>query len=239
MSTAALCQAVWSGGLAEVQHILKHNPNIDMDALDDSSLTPLLLAVGKIRKPIIPVLLAHGASVNGPVGAWRTPLQKACGTCQADIVSLLLEHGADVNATTAKYRTTPLSRACRRYRNSSIVELLLAHGAAVNGADTDESTPLQEAINFSEFDTVSLLLEYGAVVDATTAEEKKTPLTLACKSKNKLGTVELLLNAGAAVNGADDNEITPLQQACSSEYGGPRYCVSITSTWSGCRCNNS
>ena len=70
MNTAALFQAVESSDLAEVQRILKHNPDIVVDALGQYRLTPLLVAIKNKQKPIVEVLLAHGAAANGPVGAF-------------------------------------------------------------------------------------------------------------------------------------------------------------------------
>ena len=139
MNTADLLQAVESGDLAEVQRILKRNPDVDVDALRVDALrvmcTPLLKAIEKKHKPIIEVLLHHGAAVNGPVGPFTTPLQKACSSNRADIVSLLLEHGADVDAMTARFRQTPLSLACGLKTNLGIIQLLMNAGADVNGGD--------------------------------------------------------------------------------------------------------
>ena len=63
------------------------------------------------RKPIVEVLLAHGASVDGPVGAFLTPLQQACyeDSLNKDIVNFLLEQGADVDGTTVYVSKTPLT----------------------------------------------------------------------------------------------------------------------------------
>ena len=87
MNAESLSQAVKSGDLAQVQRILKHNPNIEVDALGQYSRTPLLRAIDKKQKPIIEVLLAHGAAVNGPVGASRkiicssTPWEHSSSFC--------------------------------------------------------------------------------------------------------------------------------------------------------------
>ena len=98
MNTESLFEAVESGDLAQVQRFLENNPGIEVDALGGGSYTPLLWAILKKHKPIIELLLAHGAAVNGPVGAFATPLQWACisNTARSDIVSLLIEHGAAV-----------------------------------------------------------------------------------------------------------------------------------------------
>ena len=141
MNAAALFQAVESGDLGEVQRILEHNPNVEVDALRVDAFygtcTPLIVAIRNSHKTIVELLLAHGAAVNGPVGASRTPLLHACESNRArsDIVSLLLEHGADVDAMTARFRQTPLSLACGLKTNLGIIQLLMNAGADVNGGD--------------------------------------------------------------------------------------------------------
>ena len=70
MNAAALFEAVQHIDLAEVQRILKHNPDIVVDALGQYRRTPLLIAIKNKQKPIVEVLLAHGAAANGPVGAF-------------------------------------------------------------------------------------------------------------------------------------------------------------------------
>ena len=58
---------------------------------------------------------------------------------------------------------------------------------------------------------VTMLREHGAV-DAPTAEERESLLTLACRLDSNLGVVQLLINAGADVNGGD-GAFAPLHYA--------------------------
>ena len=80
MNAAALFRVVESGDLTRVRRFLENNPDIEVDALDQSRYTPLLTAITHTRKTIVELLLAHGAAVNGPVGAPVTPLQRACNS---------------------------------------------------------------------------------------------------------------------------------------------------------------
>ena len=97
----------------------------------------------------------------------------------------------------------------------AIVEVLLAHGASVNGRDGVHRTPLQLACQSGNSGIVSFLLDHGANVEGTTARERKTPLTLACTSDTNLGIAQLLLNAGAHVNGGN-SVLSPLHAAAHS-----------------------
>ena len=166
----ALYGAAESGDLFEVQRILKDNPGIEVDAVNDIGDTPLSIAVGRSYKDIIEVLLAHGAAVNGRVGARYAPLQKACFSDKADIVSLLIEHGADVDATTVDDRRTSLTIACRKYSNLGIVQLLINAGADVNGGD-GVIAPFHWAAYTRNTEAIELLIQSGADVNILSTEE--------------------------------------------------------------------
>ena len=113
---------------------------------------------------------------------------------------------------------TPLNWAILDDHKNIVEVLLLAHGAAVNGVDGADNTPLQEACDLIPInaDIVKLLLEQEADVDGMTEDDRRTPLTIACYSENNLGIIQLLLNAGADVNGAG-GELAPLHLA--SHFG--------------------
>ena len=185
-----LWEAVWSGDLAEVQRILKHNPNITVDALNYDGRTPLLEAIMYSHKPII----VRGNKKRG--------------------VLLLLS----LAWTALESWFHPVIE--KDYK--SIVEFLLDHGAAVNGLVDAYRTPLQQTCDSyrARSDIVSLLLEHGADVEATTARERRTSLTLACRKKefgnSNLGIAQLLINAGADVNGVGGGGIAPLHAASRS-----------------------
>ena len=107
--------------------------------------------------------------------------------------------------------STPLLEAIQK-KHKPIVEVLLNNGAAVNGPVGAKGTPLQMACHSGKADIVSVLLEHGADVDAFSAHDRKTPLTIACSSNTTLDIVQLLINAGADVNGGA-GVIAPLHWA--------------------------
>ena len=159
------------GDLAGVKRILQSHPDInvdvffvtqsrhrwdyeDEDAWDRaqqctySNLTPVAFAVRTKETDVVEVLLAHGAAVNGPVGAYITPLQQAClpNYGCADMVKLLLDHGAHIDATIDRERRAPITIACSLYgfSNLDIIQLLINAGADVNilSPYTRHHTPL-------------------------------------------------------------------------------------------------
>ena len=167
---AELFQAVKSGDLAQVQRLFE---TPDVDALDQYSGTPLLEAIQHSHTPIVEILLAHGAAVNGPVGAYRTPLQQACYSEKADIVSLLIEHGLAVDGTTHDDRITPLTLACWPNTPLSIAQLLINAGADVNGGEW--SAPLHDAAVGGNIEALDLLIQSGADVNSLSTDDIDLP----------------------------------------------------------------
>ena len=165
---AAFFRAVESGDLAEVKRGLEQNPGIDVDSLNFHGYTALIWCIRNAHKPIVEVLLAHGAAVNGPVGAPRTPLQEACSLIsnarsRSEIVSLLLEHGAAVDAMTAVCRRTSLTLAIwYSETNLGIIQLLLNAGADVNGGG-GIIAPLHQAAFIGNTEAIDLLIQSGDV----------------------------------------------------------------------------
>jgi ankyrin repeat protein len=111
------------------------------------------------------------------------------------LCQFLIENGADVNRPLADTGETPLHAAlcvANRPKFTLIVRLLLAHGANPNCATrpgvetgcfmrdcrTYGETPLHRAAAFASEDTIQLLLDAGAAIDARDANGD-TPLSWA------------------------------------------------------------
>ena len=219
-----LLPAIANGDVAAVESFLQ-TPGVDVDFLFEGDegyrYTPLNWAIHVNHQTIVEVLLAHGAAVNGPVGAYRTPLQMACAEdlVNEDLINLLLEHGADLEATTVDDRRTSLTIACRKYSNLGIVQLLLNVGADVNGGG-GEDAPLHWAVTFENIEVIELFIEAGADVNRVSTGDDiitagSTPLHYAA-SRNQLTSLNTLLAAGADPNIANTNGRTPLHDAAWS-----------------------
>ena len=118
--------------------------NIDKDAVDKRSHTPLHLAVIHEELEAISVLIDHGANIDQPLSITKhTPLFHAveCGNFKG--ASLLLEKGANAKATNADGQTA-LNFAVRR-DDLKMVQLLLKHGVDSGAIDHDGATILQFA----------------------------------------------------------------------------------------------
>lgn len=146
----------------------------------DVSAIRFLLSRGESFDSLGPNLGLGAASFHGH---WR-------------LCEFLLEHGADPNYSQAQTGETALHAAlCSEQRSAAsnlVVKVLLAHGADPNqktkpGAETQSfmrdirtkgETPLHRAAAFAEEETIQLLLDAGAVVDAKDANGD-SPLTWA------------------------------------------------------------
>jgi ankyrin repeat protein len=99
--------------------------------------------------------------------------------------------------------------------HAALCRRLLAAGAAVNGATGRyQVTPLMCAASSASRDTVALLLEHGADVEAKNLNGS-TALHMAIRSGADLKTIELLLRSGASAQIETPNEFgyTPLRVA--------------------------
>lgn len=75
--------------------------NADVNATDNSGLTPLHFAAGANGTPsknVVEFLLANKADVNAKANDGTTAMHYAASWGDKDVVELLLTHGADVNA---------------------------------------------------------------------------------------------------------------------------------------------
>jgi ankyrin repeat protein len=94
---------------ARVIDYLIADKSTDIEAVNVSNETALMLAAYRNRKDTVEKLIARGAEVNRP--GW-TALHYAASVDARPIVSLLLEHAAYIDAQSPN-KTTPLMMAAR------------------------------------------------------------------------------------------------------------------------------
>ncbi|KAM9792054.1 ankyrin repeat and SOCS box protein 10 isoform 1-T1 [Syngnathus typhle] len=140
-----------------------------------------------------------------------TPLHITAGRGFTECLKLLLQRGANVDL--APGGITALHESCVRCEPECI-RLLLVHGADANAVSDDGHMPLHLCSNPESFECAKHLLQYGAAINARTADEDDTPLHVAARN-GLTDHVELYLRYGASADKKNHEGLTPLNAACS------------------------
>ncbi|CAG8222257.1 unnamed protein product [Penicillium nalgiovense] len=203
----------------------------DIDAWDSEGDSLLHM---QAREPsttsIAAYLLAQGADIEAYNSQGYTPLQCAAMSGNKPKFLFLVEQGARLDVQTAKgetllHITPPLNQDCL-----DIVETLLECRFSANATTLSGLTPLHHLV-INAFDSpypsfkqtadfLSLLLSYGANINAPTASyEAVTALHLAVTAKiPRESLVSLLIEKGASVDTRTSDGRTPLHLAAERGF---------------------
>ena len=134
-----------------------------INAVDAKKRTPLAWAVIRDDPDAVMTLLDFGADANSIDNGGNSPLGfvKSFGTCKA-----LLDAGVDINTRNTDYRRTPLHMVCRIHATVEVVDLLVQAGMCVDVRDSDQQTPLLNAVFWHHTARAKRLIEHGADVNA-------------------------------------------------------------------------
>lgn len=111
-------------GALNTARVLLGAKDVDVNALNQSGESPLMMAALQGNEAGVQVLLDRGARINQP--GW-SPLHYAASASDPRVVRVLLERGAEIDAL-APNGTTPLMMSAQ-YGSEDSVKLLLARGA--------------------------------------------------------------------------------------------------------------
>ncbi|XP_016117130.1 ankyrin repeat and SOCS box protein 2 isoform X2 [Sinocyclocheilus grahami] len=163
----ALTQACRHGHTETVKLLLKHHA--DANKATDTGLLPLHIASQHGHKEIVSLLLPITSRVRIRQSG-ISPLHLAAEHDHRIIMSLLIESGFDVNSklsqeSSARFQDQRVSAlyCAVAARNTRAADVLLKAGANPN---MDPFSPLLLAVRDGCLDTVALLLEHGAHVNA-------------------------------------------------------------------------
>ena len=204
---------------ARVNHqelaLLLLNAGADVNAASRYGLTPIHLAVQNHHVGMVRQLLEAGADTEAADGSGELPLHLAIRSGDAPVLELLLSHGAQVDARDRSYGQTALMFAVREEK-PLLARRLLEAGADVNaqsfaGEEHRRVLPSEVPVGTSQ----------GVGINRSGLPDRgmrypiigmKTPLLFATRQGN-LELVQMLVAAGADIELADANGITPLINA--------------------------
>ena len=174
MQQASLTDAVLYGDTKAVQSLIAGGA--DVNAMDETGMTPLMVAASEGRTAIARMLIAAGASVKASSKDGSDALMRAASANRVDVMKLLIAGGADANATSGGGMTALMVAAFGGYADA--VRALLASRANPNAKDSQGRTAMMAAATSGDAGTVEALIGAGgdpAIADAGGS----TPLTYA------------------------------------------------------------
>lgn len=165
--------------------------------------------VAAIRK-----LIAAGAVIDARDEGGRTALLAATHANRVEAARALIEAGADVNAKDVIHDSPYLYAGARGHLE--ILRMTLAHGADLKSTNRYGGTALIPACERGHVETVRTLIEAGVDVDHVNRLNWTALLEaiiLGDGGTRHVGIVKLLVDAGANVNLADGDGVSPLTHA--------------------------
>ena len=179
--------------MANLEEEIRLHPE-DINTTDEMGRTPLAWAACRGDDRAIVTLLSHGAKVNTMDVQHSGVVGHAADRSYVSCVRLLLEAGADPDIASAHGCEVgnPLNVAARNASDPLVLKTLLDFGANVESSGIDRMTALIHASRRDNASFATLLLEYGANINAISAAGQ-TPLTTAV-AYNSHNVLRLLLD---------------------------------------------
>ena len=198
----------------EVQRLVEQGENVN-DVDEEWKSTALHFASEYGNADICLLLLSRGANVSQTDKDGNTPLHLAAACYHVDICQLLVDHKADVTSVNNKGQT-PLHTAVLEWHKSPTLCCPLITNESVNVADHHGNCALHIAARNGDIQTVQLLVDCRADVNALN-EDGQTPLhTAAGGDKDCPELCSILLKHNAKIDAVDKDGNQPLHLACEA-----------------------
>jgi len=166
-------------------------------------------------------LLERGASIHARDSSHTTALVAAAYGNHVEVARLLVGAGADVDAKDVTEQSAYLIATSEVGDDVSLLELTLASDANVNAKDSYNGTGLIRAAHRGYVEIIRRLLETDIEIDHVNRLDWTALLEaiiLGDGGEAHTEVVRLLVNAGADVDLADGDGVTPLAHARLSGY---------------------
>ena len=125
-----------------------------------------------------------------------------------------------ININTKNGRGETLFHFAAEYKNSKPLSYIINKCENLNETDMHGEAPLHRAALKGNVESAKLLLEWGAEVDALSVRHE-SPLMYACKGKQNIDMIQLLIKHKANINLVNDEGETPLD-ICRNENASPK-----------------
>ncbi|TKW39027.1 hypothetical protein SEVIR_1G152100v4 [Setaria viridis] len=182
-------------GRAEPLLMMLHQSASDLNKLDGSGLTPVMVAVESGHVDIFRILVMVGADItirNREGKSLMSIIQQKSSEIRDCFEQILLQASL-TNTLTGQTLFRPLHYAARIGDKSSLLQLLTM-GHDPNSLDEDGFTPLMHAAASGRLDSCKILVSHGGADYSLVNERNETALSLARRSSiSSKATEEWLL----------------------------------------------
>jgi serine/threonine-protein phosphatase 6 regulatory ankyrin repeat subunit A/serine/threonine-protein phosphatase 6 regulatory ankyrin repeat subunit B len=166
---------------------------VNLNSIDSSSRTALMLSAKKGYVHVVKLLLEKGADKEKIDRAGNTALFYSIESRFTGIVRLLLDGGANYSHENNE-KMKPAAFAVK-YGSVDILKLLIEKGADINAKDCHGDTALTWAAYMGSYDSAKLLIDSGADINVVTLHDN-TPLSLARRQGHSRVAALLIEKAG-------------------------------------------
>lgn len=180
--------------------------------------SPVADAAARGDREAVKSLLKGAADVNAAQGDGMTALHWAAMNGDAELAQMLIVAGANLKATTRLGGYTAVYLAAQQ-GHAKVLEALIKGGADAKSGNANGTTPLMVASASGDVDTVRVLVEHGADVNAKDGVREQTPVMYAAAS-NRAAVIEYL--ASKSANLKQTNKVSDLSNLSreGSGFGG-------------------
>jgi ankyrin repeat protein len=171
---------VAGSGRAEPLLMMLHQSASDLNELDGSGLTPVMVAAESDHVDIFRLLVMKGAdiTIRSTEGKSVMSIIREKSSQTRDCFEQILLQASLANALTCQTEFRPLNYAARIGDTSSLLQLLKM-GHDPNALDEDGYTPLMHATASGSLDSCKILVSHGGADCSLMNERNETALSLA------------------------------------------------------------
>ncbi|UCD64963.1 MAG: ankyrin repeat domain-containing protein, partial [Candidatus Zixiibacteriota bacterium] len=208
-------------GQVEIAELLLDR-GADLEAVDGSAFTPLLISCMSNQKDIVTLLAHRGANLRAEHPAFGRAIVlgywQECINGKSGLTEFMMSQGVPFDPNTSFMGVTMLNLAST-FKNTDMARFVIALGADVNAfSDGRGKTELGFATQCGATEIVDILIAKGASLDA--ADSNGDPPIRAAVEKGYLDIVRALLGAGAKIDFVEkENARTLLHMSAQRGYG--------------------